>query len=232
MSTTTESLVDTSIERGCGFRQPGGAYIETGLSSDGVPLTHFLCDPPLPIPDDLRLASVGVTTIERDGVTHVVDVVGGEHYPNVADFFEEVRSFGLSRRISKSFPFDKLTGESMIILAHSKAIVRNFADFKTWECPNENPDHAPEVNTDTVCAGIWWEDIKGGTPTEGREIVRKMPSFSYSARSTPTDVVPDYECGFFLALPIGRLVVVNGDGSDDVKKRIDMSRLPTAEVQF
>ncbi len=36
-------------------------------------------------PARLGLASVGVTLIERDGVTHVIDIVGREHYPHAVE---------------------------------------------------------------------------------------------------------------------------------------------------
>ena len=43
--------------RGCGDRTPGGLYIESGLGPGGVPLEHFLVDPPLPVPDGLDLVN-------------------------------------------------------------------------------------------------------------------------------------------------------------------------------
>ena len=35
--------------RGCGVRQPGGAYLVTDLSDSGLPLEHFVLDPPRPL---------------------------------------------------------------------------------------------------------------------------------------------------------------------------------------
>jgi hypothetical protein len=95
--------------RGCGTRVKGGIYAECKLSPFGMPIEHFLIDPPNPIPDDLGLTPVGVKLFERDGVFHILDWVGSAHYKNVADFIEETRNFGASRRLSKSTDFSKLT---------------------------------------------------------------------------------------------------------------------------
>ena len=35
--------------RGCGDREEGGVYAESGISASGNPLEHFLFDPPLPL---------------------------------------------------------------------------------------------------------------------------------------------------------------------------------------
>ena len=45
------------VSRGCGDREPGGVYAESGLSSKGRPLEEFLVDPPLPIPPGLDLVN-------------------------------------------------------------------------------------------------------------------------------------------------------------------------------
>ena len=77
-------LVTNGARRGCGYRQPGGAYFAVPLGPDGRPIEEFLIDPPVVIDDPTRLglAPVGVTLIEREGATHVIDIVGREHYPN------------------------------------------------------------------------------------------------------------------------------------------------------
>jgi hypothetical protein len=69
-----ESLLVTSgARRGCGIRQPGGAYLAVPLGPGGTPIEHFLIDPPILInPDSLGLSAVGVTIIDRDGATHVL----------------------------------------------------------------------------------------------------------------------------------------------------------------
>ena len=76
-----------AVRRGCGTRKKGGIYFETGLGSYGKPLEHFIIDPPILV-NDWSLSPLGVQLVERDGVTHIVDWVGSEHYPNVADYLE------------------------------------------------------------------------------------------------------------------------------------------------
>ncbi len=75
--------------RGCGKRKPGGCYAEVGMSPNGKPVEYFLCDPPVLL-DGWKVSSVGVQLIEVNGVHHILDVVGQQHYPGVADFVEEV----------------------------------------------------------------------------------------------------------------------------------------------
>lgn len=76
------------VVRGCGTRKKNAIYFECGLSPYGQPLEYFIIDPPVLI-DDWNLSRVGVQLIERNGITHIIDWVGSEHYPNPADCLEE-----------------------------------------------------------------------------------------------------------------------------------------------
>ena len=63
-------------ERGCGSRKKGCVYLECPLSDSGLPIEHFIVDPPL----DIDLTAYGVTPVgvklfERNGVWHVLDWV-------------------------------------------------------------------------------------------------------------------------------------------------------------
>ena len=42
------------VARGCGTRKKGGCYAECGLSDDGLPLEHFLFDPPIVLTKEAR----------------------------------------------------------------------------------------------------------------------------------------------------------------------------------
>ena len=64
------------------------------------------------------MSAVGVTLIERDGVTHVLDVVGREHYPAVELFVDEARRVGVSRRIAVTTDFERLTPDSRLLVLH------------------------------------------------------------------------------------------------------------------
>lgn len=202
------------VVRGCGTRKQGGIYAECGLSPNGSPIETFLFDPPILVPADLRVPAIGVTTIERDGVTHIVDRVGMADYPNVADMVEEIRRFGLSRRIPSTFSFEKLTPESRIFLVHDRAWVSPMSIYQEWFCPKHMPSHAPEMAPD-ICSGVWWQDVVLGEPVAGvndpRLVLRKMPSFTYTARARPAASDIQERQAFFASFPLSRLAVVRGD---------------------
>jgi hypothetical protein len=223
-----------AISRGCGTRVAGGVYIECQLAPDGLPIEYFFCDPPTPVPKNLRIPYRGMGTIVINGVTHLVDHVGSQSYPNVADFIEEARRFGISRRIPKNFPFEKLSPESKILLVHDRAYIKNIQAYKTWKCPQGNPEHAPEEKP-LMCAGVWWEDIKEGARkepktnrNEDRAIVRSMPSFTYQANRRPTGVKPQYLRAFFARFPITQITVIKGNHHQTGLKNAQKSSIPVA----
>lgn len=164
-----------AVARGCGTRKVGGIYAEMGVAPGGKPLREFLLDPPRPI-DGVQLPNIGVVPFEgRDGVTHVIDVIGAMHYPNVTDFLEEVCRFGLSRQLPRTFPFERLSPESRIICVHRRAWVENFTDLTfgpftdpdedagVRPCPRLLEEHATG-SLPPMCASVWWEDVEGGDP--------------------------------------------------------------------
>lgn len=110
--------------RGCGYRVSGGVYLETGLTKfGGQPVEHFLADPPHPYEPD---AKIGVQLVEKDGVYHILDWVGEQHYPWPADFVEEVRRYGLSRRVAVgSVDWAKLSPASRILCIHRRGYITN-----------------------------------------------------------------------------------------------------------
>lgn len=119
-----------AVERGCGRREAGGIYAEMGLSPVGRPIEHFLVEPEsvMGIPKSLPLTPRGVLPLQDpfdEQVTHLVDWVGSESYPNLVDFLEEVRRFGLSRRLPdlESFPWEKIGPKSQIMLVHARTII-------------------------------------------------------------------------------------------------------------
>jgi hypothetical protein len=217
------------IPRGCGTsRISGGVYFELGLSPNGIPLDAFLIDPPLEC--TTKIPARGVLAIERDGVTHIVDRVGNQFYANVLDFWEEVRRFGLSRRISRNFPFEKLTSESRILLVHDKALIANPKVF--WKaiekrgdkfvCPKAMLPGEKAHEPGESCAGYWSSDLDPKTLENG---VRTMPSFKYNGRPTPEGIKVERKMAFFASLPCTRLVVVNGDGADASFEKASKAKL-------
>jgi hypothetical protein len=167
--------------RGCGEREPGGVYIECGLSPYGRPLEDFLVDPPLSPPEGKgkeELANkpqLWVRTARTDpgdpsteyvvmnpGTEQpIVDLllwIGAEFYPYVSDYIEEVRRFGASRKLNPNLDFSQLTRWSRMILIHPYAL------NTLWEqqqrphtCAKSVPGHAlPERDDERGEHG--WQD--------------------------------------------------------------------------
>ena len=227
MTTASTTGIALPVERGCGRRVRGGLYWECGPDPAGRPLEDFLIDPPTPLPEGLRVSARGVTPLVTGGVTHLIDWVGGAHYPNVADLVEEVRRFGLSRRLPVTLDTAALTPQSRLLLVHARALVRNAARYGPFPCPT----HAHAPGTDG-CAGVWWEDVEGGTPVGGddrRAVQRTLPSLTYTAWRRPEGTDPDYLPALFASFPASRLVVVAG-GDGRAAAVAARAGVPTAEV--
>lgn len=117
MKTTKE----TPHGRGCGERTEDVPYLCSSQSLYGLPVEAFIIDPVEKW--DLKGHSRGYTLYKNNGINHIVIFVGKQYYPSPWDFVEEVKHFGVSRRIPENFPFDKLTpGKSNMYFAHSRAI--------------------------------------------------------------------------------------------------------------
>lgn len=244
-----------AVPRGCGAaRKAGGIYMEVRLGEGGRPLEDFLIDPPLKLGDDARqslgIKPIGVSTLVRDGVTHVVDWVGSEYYPNLADFLEEVRRFGLSRRIPANFPFASLTPASRVYIVHSRGwigeaetyfrcLTRDAGDRDPYtfpvvkSCPKGRLDHNDPDNPPVMCAQLWWQDMDRGTVVKPeaplamlrRVVQRTLPSFSYYALTRPALQDFGYCLAMVASFPLPRLVVVDDpDDPDEVARRVDLAR--------
>lgn len=216
-----------AVVRGCGTRQMGGVYLEVPTGPNGRPLEDFIIDAPFKLSpailEAMGITAVGVKLHERAGITHVIDWVGASHYPNVADWLEETRRFGISSRVPKNIDWSKLEAGSRLLMVHPKAWIENAADYfkartqAPWLCPKSKPEHGTPPGDAAMCASLWWEDIAGGATkadiaTEGaynpRRVVREMPSFAYAAESAPEGVTGRYCPALFFSIPIARVVIV------------------------
>lgn len=224
------------VTRGCGARLEGAVYWEYGVAPTDT-LADFLLDVPIALPTMLDLAAVGVKVIARGGVYHVVDWIGAEFYPNVADLLEEAQRFGLSRRLPGSLDFAKLTPASRILLVHARARVENSSAYGAYACPLDR--HAPGTD---ACVGVWWHDIEGGLPLDAvaldaaadpLAVRRRMPSFAYAGRRRPDAVAPCYTPAFFASFPASRLAVVkSASGAHTrVAERARAAAIPVMEVE-
>lgn len=237
-----------AVDRGCGRRVKGGVYAEVPLGPFGVPVEHFLIEPPTLVDQDaLGVTPIGVSLVSRDDVWHVVDWVGEGYYPNVADMVEEIREMGLSRRLPKSLDYSKLTRESRIILLHARAHINNWTDYENavdFRCPKQSL-YRDKPHPDGMCIAAWWSDLEDGKPvgepagTARRDggwlihqpVRRQMPSFSYYGYAPPQGVEPARRLAAFASFPISRLAVINdpeGRTHEDAVKAARHSGLPVA----
>jgi hypothetical protein len=158
-------------------------------------------------PGRLGLASVGVTVIERDSVTHVIDIVGREHYPTVASFIDEARRLGISRRAPRTIDFARIRPASRLLLAHAHADVANAPEFPCEErCPCHVAEHLVPGFGD-MCARLWW--------TEPLEAAR-------------------HRLGLFASFPIGQIEVVRDDTGGSHVTTVDQASragVPVVEVE-
>lgn len=225
--------------RGCGkSRVKNGVYACCPFSpdGDGQPVEFFLLDPPQPI-DETLVTKIGVTLIERDGITHVLDWVGEKYYVNISDMVEEVRHMGMSRRLELS-PEDyaKIGPESRLIMIHKRAIIKNVQQYRPkgdestylkYRCTRDALKEDSLVASEhhdggsVMCSGVWWEDLGNVIVTNGRHGVRQMPSFSYSGQMPPDGVEAKYESGLFAAFPISHLEIVKDDDGDVHKEKLE-----------
>ena len=146
------------VSRGCGDREPGGVYAESGLSAKGRPLEEFLVDPPLPIPPGLdlvnkpqvwqRMLPSGEAAQDVDGLP-IYDLliwVGAEFYPYCVDYLEETRQFGASRRLNPNLDLSLLSKSSRMILAHPLVINTAWQEQRPPEsCKKEVPGHHTSI---------------------------------------------------------------------------------------
>lgn len=213
--------------RGCGSRVAGGIYFECLTGPGGLPLEHFLYCPPPPVPPEWGITPVSSRLIEGN----VADWIGGKHYPNVLDYVEEVRRFGLSGRLPRNFPFNELTSQSRFIPVHAKAILVNWQEFleivpggvRDATCPKYHHTQA-----EGPCAGFWWEDVVGGEYSGDDEwwsrlTMRDCPAFSYYANAPLPYFQPVYKPGLLGSFPLSRLAVVAGADAEQTYERLARS---------
>jgi hypothetical protein len=61
-----------------------------------------------------------------------------------------------------------------------------------------------------MCAGLWWHDLPG-KPDENGQVLRRIEGGTlYHGHPRPEDIIPIYQHGVFLSLPINNLAVIQG----------------------
>lgn len=237
------------------MRIPGGIYLCTPLSPIGSPVESFLICPPMPLPEGVTISAQGVSIVQGpDGNHHVLDWIGESHYPNVADWIEETRRKGISRRIQSSAEFEKLTENSRLYVIHPKAILSSFeereklccnqglCDFRC--CPKAIRNHP---HPDETCAVMWWHDVMAEPLGEGWKTItiedkefsfRLFTDFHY--RAEPVREERKHQPGIFGSFPIRSLEIVRRKEGSTAEEdahvakswqRANTSRLPVSVVE-
>lgn len=236
--------------RGCGSsRTVSGIYLEVPVGANGHPIEEFLIDPPLPVDVvKLGISPVGVHAIEvntSDGpATWLFDWIGSEHYPNVVDYLEETRNFGVSRRAPASLPWEKIDSRTRLVLLHARAVIDEpeayyrleQADMPScpqvigWEhCQRRTPKEHPPGQ---LCGRLWWQDVVNGEPVEysGRRVARTVGETTYQAWARPAGLTPTYHVGMVARFPVPRVAVIRDRESgthEDVFRRVQGAGVPT-----
>ncbi|GGR37884.1 hypothetical protein [Deinococcus ruber] len=201
--------------RGCGgSRTQYDIYAEMALQC--FPEGSFLVDSPLPInAAAFGLQALGVKDfVDEHGVTHLIDIVGAEHYREVTDYITESQRMGISRKLSSNFPFERLTLGSYLHLAHSRGRVANHRQFDTvagFTCPR---GHAAGDDCLQLTYHAGERDEQGG---------RDIPSGRYDMRPLGLHE-GTFELAIFMRVPITHLVVVEGPNRELLQDRLKLAQ--------
>jgi len=124
------------MARSCGTRQNNALYLCVPISPFGKDISYFLIDPPKIC--NLKPFRTPIIIEHKDSKINDIAIwIGEQYYPFTVDFLEETREMGISRRIPRNFPIEKLTPhKSRMFFIHSRAIP-NFEYDTGKECPRK-----------------------------------------------------------------------------------------------
>jgi len=88
--------------RGCGERKDKALYLECATSPDGLPIEHFIFDPPIPINQEPFRAPI-LWRDERTGIYHVLIWIGKKFYESPWDFIKKQQLKGSVEEYRKTF---------------------------------------------------------------------------------------------------------------------------------
>lgn len=213
-----------AFERGCGWRVIGGTYFVSNMLKAETPeqldadkrfhpLSYFMMDPPIIVenPAALGLSAVGYSLVQdpHTGIWDVYDWIGASHYPNVADFWEEMAALdsdgnmhGGSMLAQIQDDWSRLTPHvSKRWFVHPNGYFQNWKPYREnwvdtgWEhcfLPENNPKRQEHLNNQEMCAALWWQHVTGMKIARGtaRAGVREIGSTKYAAAGPIKNVDP------------------------------------------
>lgn len=224
------------VKRACGAnRVDGGLYLAIPTSPFGKDISYFLIDPCKIV--NLKPFRTPIIVERKDGskISDIIVYIGKQFYPFVSDFLEESRLYGISRRIPKSFPFERLTPfESRMFFIHERAIP--LFEYDTGrECPRKiKHSHKPG---DTCVFDLWhlsalesMGDKHAVSVIDADHVAIQTPSVRYSvniprlpAMKQEQKTVYKYQMGVFAAFFVSHLEFISKKKKkmpESLKKRI------------
>lgn len=193
----------------------------------GSPIEDRLMDLPLEVdPVEMGVSAIGISTFtDEHGVTHVLDWVGADSYPEMADFIEEARRKGVSRKVSRTAPWGSHRPELPVPPAPpGRRHEREHAGHPDgFACPCGKGHTAQEG-----CIGLGWHVAPNAGPGQ-----RRLADGTYPVKA-PLSPAPDYALGVFMVVPITALTVIQHPDPTvqaDREKRAGQSGLPVFVAQ-
>jgi hypothetical protein len=217
--------------RGCGSRVEGGFYFEVDtVLGDGYSMADVVLCPPKA--DDLGFHRGPVLISENPCIIAVW--VGEKYYPSPLDFIHEAFEKGISRRVPKTFPFEKIKYPAYLLFHHPKARIKNWKEVVEWlkkqgitkiPCPKGCDEHRSGYD---MCLGllnyVFEGQETGGKNRFGQRAVRKIGDVAYPVyQPFSREEMPEveFEPGFFMIAPLTRIVAVktaDGEAVEKIKK--------------
>lgn len=193
-------------------------YLCVESSPFGKPIEYFLLDPCKPV--DLKPFRTPII-IEGDKCNDILVYIGKQFYPFVSDYIEEAKLLGISRRIPRDFPIERLTPyESRMFFVHERAIPL-FKYAVQQECPRKLK-HKKTVE-DSCVFDLW--PLSSLEDFEDKHKVRIVDSWTAEIKIKATDYTVHmptspsvnleqkkkypYHIGIFAAFWVGHLEYVN-----------------------
>lgn len=225
-------------KRGCGdSREEGAVYLEVGVGPEGLPLEAFLLDPPQRLTRS-QLASiprVGVTLVEdQQGVAHVIDWVGEGGYPYAADFLEEGRAYGFSRKISHLVEVERLEPKrSTIIFVHPHGHIDNWPRFHQHQGDVAIVGHCQRPESHPVGEGLPCVRHLWALPPDDGDGCRCFVDLRYNVYP-PTEALRSQTAPAMVArFPISNLSVIarsDGGHGERLREMQHRAKLPVLEA--
>ena len=225
--------------RGCGERKDKGLYLECATSPFGLPIEHFIFDPPIPINQEPFRAPI-LWKDKKTGIYHVLIWIGKKFYESPWDFIREAEAKGVSRRIPKNFPIHKLSPGSSMLLIHSDAILENWKELvkelrrqgiSSIPCPKEKEEHKEMKE---YCLSLLYYLLSGekaGYDSDQRKWVkRKVGDLTYLLPNPYEELnfKPVFKTGIFLRAPITNIAYISKDGQveESINEVAQQCKLP------